>query len=95
MALITVGYCLPLAGVGAGDGAGVALPTAALLLPIWTLQARGGAGQANYVLVTACRHYFWDSLYFYIVYQAPGTLYKNTVCPKNNVSKQNATIGGL
>ena len=52
MALITVGYCLPVAGVGAGDGAGVALPTAALL-PVWTLQARGGAGQTNYILVTA------------------------------------------
>ena len=53
MALITVGYGLPLAGVGAGDGAGVALPTAALLHPVWTLQARGGAGQTNYFLVTA------------------------------------------
>jgi len=52
----TGGASLPLAGScgggGAGEGEGGTLPTAALLLPIGTLETRGGAGETFRVLGT-------------------------------------------
>ena len=39
--------CVPVTGVGAGEGEGGTLPTAALLLPIGTLETGGGAGETR------------------------------------------------